>query len=79
VDVVVPAKESVRLIKIGGLGDIGGNRDVISAGCAGAVYLNSEQHRDAILFQCARQIDCFRPAPAMSVNNNSGILLLFGS
>src|SRR5258706_3511172 len=69
-DIVVSAKKSVRLIKIGGPGNIGGDRQVIFAWVADAVHLKGEEHRDANLFPCPRHIDGVRPAPTLATEDD---------
>jgi len=78
-NVVVSAKKSLRLIKVGGLRHVGGDSCVIAAAPGDTIHLQGEEHGDAIFFERTRQIDRFRGAPAMPVNDDSGILLLFHS
>lgn len=66
-NVVVAVEKSVGLIKVGGLGHIGGDDCVVHLALGDAVHLNRKEHGDAILFEHARQSDGFRGAPAMPV------------
>jgi hypothetical protein len=44
-----PVEKSIRLVEIGGLGYVRGDDPIILANLGDTIYLNGEQHRDAIL------------------------------
>ena len=66
--------DSIRLVKIDGLTHIRGNYGVVLSDFGDAVDLNGQENWNAILFKLARQHDSFRSAPAMSEDDDAGIL-----
>ena len=70
--------DSVGLIKIYRLSYIGRDYLVILADLGDAIHLNGEQDGDAVFFQLSRQRYSLRSAPAMSKDDDAGILFLFG-
>jgi hypothetical protein len=70
--------EAIRLIKIRGRRYIGGNDLIVLERLGDAIDLNGEQHRNAVSSQFARQRDRFGSSPAVSVEDDAGILLFLG-
>ena len=68
----------MRLIEIDGLNYIPRDDGIILMDLSDTIHLNGEEHGDAISFQFARQGNGFRAAPAMTVNDNVGVLFLVG-
>jgi hypothetical protein len=71
-------EEPVWLIEIDGLGHVRRDDRVSLADFRDAVHLDCEQYRDAFFAKLPRQRDSFRGAPAMSVEEDAGVLLLCG-
>ena len=69
---------AVRLVKIGGLFDVGGDERIVFADFGDAVDLNGEEHRDAVGLQLAGESDRFGAAPAVAVDDDAGALFFFG-
>ena len=69
---------AVKLIKIGGLLDIGGDERIVFADLGDAVYLNGEEHGNAVSLELAGESDRFGAAPAVSVDDDAGALFFFG-
>ena len=70
--------EPTRLIKIGGLGDIGRNQRIIFTEFGDAIHLDGQKDRYAGMLKLSRQIYGFGSAPAMSIDDDARALLLFG-
>jgi len=69
-------ERAVRLIKIGGLGDIGGDERVILAALSDAIHLDGEEDGNAVFFEQAGEVHGFRSAPAMPIDDDAGVSLL---
>ena len=67
----------MRLIEIDGLGHVGWNDCVVLANLRNAIHLDGKEHGDTVFFQFFGQRDGFRAAPAHSVNDDAGAVLLF--
>src|ERR1700732_2293204 len=67
-------EKPVRLIEIGSSGYVRGDDSIIVAN-RNAIHLHGEQHRDAVVLQVTCQVDRFRTAPAVSVNDDVGMRL----
>ncbi len=66
-DLGFAVQKTIQLIKICGLGYVGGNDLIILAGLGDAVHLNGEQHRNAFAIQLSRQRNGLGSTPAVSV------------
>src|SRR5580692_6545002 len=77
-DLGFAVQKTIQLIEICSLGYIGGNDRIILAGLTDTVHLNGEQYRNAFSFQFSRQCNYFRSSPAMSVEDDAGVLLFLG-
>src|ERR1019366_917840 len=77
-DLRFAVQKAIQLIEICRLGYIGGNDLVVLAALSDTIHLNGKQYRKAVSFQFPRQRDDFGGAPAVSVEDNAGIPLLFG-
>ena len=74
-----PAVESaIRLVEIRCVRNISGNQFVTFAHLGNAIHLDGKEHRDAISLQLSRERDCFGTAPAHPVDDDAGVLFLFG-
>ena len=69
--------DSIRLVEIYRLPYIGGNKVIVLPDLGDAVDLNGEENRDAILLEFPRQRDCLRSTPAVSEDDNAGVLFFF--
>ncbi len=72
-----PTKQSVRLVEIGSLRDVGGDEHIILVGLGDTVHLDGKQHRDSIFFELSRQSNGFGASPAMPVNDDASLLFFF--
>ena len=68
-------KESIGLVEIDGVSNIDGDYRIVLPRLCNTVHLDRQQNRDPVRLQLPRQGDRFRPAPAMSINDDAGILL----
>jgi hypothetical protein len=68
-------KKPFRLVEVDSLGYVCRDQCVILVNLGDAVHLDGELYWDAISFQVSGKSNGFRPAPAMTVNDDAGILL----
>jgi len=66
----------MRLIEIDRLGHVGWNDRVVLVNLRNAIHLDGKEHGDTVFFQFFGQRDGFRAAPAHSVNDDAGAVLL---
>jgi len=52
-------EKAIKLIKIHGLGDVGGDECVVFAPFLDAIHLNRQDHGHAVLFELASELDGF--------------------
>jgi hypothetical protein len=71
-------EHAIELIKIDGLGDVGGDYGVIFADLGDAIYLDSEDYRNTVFFELTSKFDGFRGAPTVAKNNDTGVLFFLG-
>ena len=71
-------EHSARLIEIGGLSDVGGDDRVVLTNLGNTIHLDRKEHGDAISLQFSRKRYRFRGTPAHPINDDAGVLFLFG-
>lgn len=71
-------KVAIRLVKVGGLFDVGGNEGIVFADFGDAVYLNGKENWDAVGLQLAGESNRFRAAPTVAVDDDASVLFFVG-
>ena len=71
-------KKPFQLVEVDRLGYIRRDQCIIFVNLGDAVHLNGELYWDAISLEVSGKSNGFRSAPAVSVNDDAGILLLAG-
>jgi hypothetical protein len=70
-------EHAVKLIKIGGLEDVGRDYGVIFAEFGDAIDLDGKDYGNAVFFELTGEFDGFRGTPAVAKNNDAGVLFFF--
>ena len=65
------------LVEIDRLPYVGGNHGIVLSDLGHAIHLNGEQDGNTVALQLARQGYSFRCAPAMSEDDDAGLLFFF--
>jgi len=69
---------AIRLVKVSGLLDVGGNEGIVFTDFGDAVHLNGEEDWNAVGLQLAGESDRFGAAPTVAVDDDAGVLFFVG-